>query len=128
MSLSPGIFFYWNSNPTVAGLKGRLAAIKKAGFACVYIHPMSDKFQKHFFFRGMDVPYLGKKYFDLMRVVVEECKKLGLTLMLYDESGWPSGSVLDTLLQKHPEAKRFSSLSQLQTQHFYCIYKIKIEV
>jgi hypothetical protein len=106
MSLSPGIFLYWNSNPTAAGLKGRLAAIKKAGFECVYIHPMSDKFQKHFFFRGMDIPYLGKKYFELMHVVVSECKKLGLTLMLYDESGWPSGSVLDTLLQKHPEACR----------------------
>jgi hypothetical protein len=45
MSLSPGIFFYWNSNPTAAGLKNRLAAIKKAGFES-YSVLMPNGFEK----------------------------------------------------------------------------------
>ncbi len=80
--------------------------MKEAGFACVYLHPMSDCFQKHFFFRGMDIAYLGSRYFQLVHVMLEECRRLGLTMMLYDESGWPSGGVLDRLLRLHPEVRR----------------------
>ncbi|MDD3154622.1 MAG: hypothetical protein PHS41_07120 [Victivallaceae bacterium] len=103
---SPGIFWYWNANPTPAGIVRELASIKKAKFRCVYLHPMSDSFQKHFFFRGMDVSYLGRKYFELVKIAVAECKRQNLTMMLYDESGWPSGGVLNRLLALHPEARR----------------------
>ncbi len=104
-TLNPGIFWYWNANPTPAGIRRQLKSIKDAGFRCVYLHPMPDNFRKQHFFKGMTLPYLGKKYFQMVHAMLEECRSLGLAMMLYDEGGWPSGSVLDSLVRKHPECK-----------------------
>lgn len=104
-NISTGTFWYWNATPTPAGIKRQLKYIADAGFSCVYIHPMPDSFHKHNFFAGMKCKYLGKKYFRLMHIALEECKRLGLYLMLYDEGGWPSGGVLDTLVAKYPDCK-----------------------
>jgi len=101
--LGTGIFWYWNATPTPAGIRRQLAAIAESGISCVYVHPMPDNYCKKHYFVGMKCAYLGKKYFELYRTVLNECKKLGLTLMLYDEGGWPSGSVLNTLVKKFPE-------------------------
>jgi len=103
--LNPGLFWFWNSNPTVGGIRRQLKSMKEAGFRCVYLHPMPDSFRKADFFQGMTLAYLGKKYFRMARIMTEECRKLGLAVMLYDEGGWPSGSVLGTLVRKHPECK-----------------------
>ncbi len=102
-NLSTGTFWYWNADPTSAGIRRELEAMKLAGYACVYIHPMPDHFRKNDFFQGMKIEYLGKKYFDLFRIAVAECKRLGLALMLYDEGGWPSGGVVGKLVKKYPE-------------------------
>ncbi|MGN0866389.1 MAG: hypothetical protein ACI4SG_01755 [Oligosphaeraceae bacterium] len=102
-TLTPGIFWYWNANPTPGGIRRQLTAMREAGFRCVYLHPMPDDYHKDFFFQGMEIPYLGKRFFALARVMLAECRRLGLTMMLYDEGGWPSGSVVDTLVKVHPE-------------------------
>ena len=104
-NIGTGIFWYWNATPSPSGIRRQLGAIADAGFECVYLHPLPDNFHKHNFFSGMKCAYLGEKYFDLVRVSLEECKKRGLFLMLYDEGGWPSGSVLDTLVKKYPECR-----------------------
>ncbi len=102
-NLCTGTFWYWNADPTPAGIRRELEAMKQAGYECVYIHPMPENFRKGDFFAGMTVEYLGKKYFDLVRVALAECKRLGLALMLYDEGGWPSGGVVGKLAKEHPE-------------------------
>ena len=104
-NISTGIFWYWNLTPTREGITEQLTYIAEAGFSCVYIHPMPDDFHRHVFFEGMQCEYLGKEYFELMHYTLRECKRLGLYMMLYDEGGWPSGSVLDTLVEKYPECR-----------------------
>lgn len=103
--IKTGTFWYWNSTPTLSGIRRQLESIAAAGYSCVYIHPMPDEFHKHNFFCGMKCSYLGKKFFSLMKYALEESKRLGLYFMLYDEGGWPSGSVLDTLVKKYPECR-----------------------
>ena len=103
--MSCGIFYYWNANPTVTGIKLDLKAVKAAGFDFVCFHPMPDEFHKQTFFCGMKYPYLGKKYFTLLKKSIALCRELGLQVMLYDEGGWPSGSVLDSLVKKYPECR-----------------------
>lgn len=102
-NLCTGTFWYWNADPTPAGIRRELEAMKQAGYECVYIHPMPDHFRKGDFFAGMTVEYLGKKYFELIRAALAECRRLGLALMLYDEGGWPSGGVVGKLVKEHPE-------------------------
>lgn len=79
--------------------------MRDVGYRCVYLHPMPDNYHKYFFYKGMKIAYLGKRYFELARVMRDECRKLGLTMMLYDEGGWPSGGVVDTLVMKYPQAR-----------------------
>jgi hypothetical protein len=104
-NIASGIFLFWNATPTKRGLARDLKNIADAGFSCVYLHPMPDSFRKHNFFKGMECSYLGKQYFDLAKVMLEECRRLGLVMMLYDEGGWPSGGVLDRLVKMHPECR-----------------------
>ena len=100
-----GTFWYWNSDPAPGGIRRQLKSMKDAGYDCVYIHPMPDSFHKYNFFQGMKIPYLGEKYFQLVKLALAECKKLGLYMMLYDEAGWPSGGVLDRLVKEHPDCR-----------------------
>ena len=103
--LAAGIFWYWNATPTPSGICKQLKYIADAGFDCVYIHPMPETFHQWNFFTGMKCSYLGEKYFELMGIALDECRKLGLTMMLYDEGGWPSGGVLDRLIARYPECR-----------------------
>jgi len=43
----------------------------------------------------MTVPYLSEAYFDCYRLAVEEAKRLGLHVWLYDEYNWPSGTAAE---------------------------------
>ena len=89
--ISTGIFWYWNATPVPSVMRRQLESMKKANFDCVYLHPMPDGFHKHVFLKGMEIPYMGERYLELARFMLEECKRLGLSMMLYDEGGWPSG-------------------------------------
>jgi hypothetical protein len=104
-NISSGIFLYWNSTPSEGGLARHLKNIADAGFKCVYLHPLPDSFHKHHFFRGMECSYLGKRYFELAKAMLDECRRLGLVMMLFDEGGWPSGGVLDRLVKVYPQRR-----------------------
>lgn len=100
---NPGIFWYWNCDPSEAMITRQLTEIRDAGFRSVSLHPMPDKFRKRDFFAGMRIPYLGKRYFRLFRFAVSECRRLGLSMILYDEGGWPSGTVCGEVIRGNPE-------------------------
>ena len=101
--ISSGIFWYWNATPVPSVMRRQLERLKQAGFDCVYLHPLPDGFHNQTFLKGMEIPWLGKRYFELAHIMLEECRRLDLTMMLYDEGGWPSGGCLDRMVQEHPE-------------------------
>lgn len=47
--------------------------------------------------------YLSKEYFDMYKVVLDECKKYGMKLNLYDENGFPSGPAGDLFQKTYPQ-------------------------
>ena len=90
---NPAVFWFWNTDLSETGIAGQLKEIRNAGFRSVCIHPMPEAFdESHFFRKGMRMKYLGTGYFSRFRFAVRECRRLGLSLTLYDEGGWPSGS------------------------------------
>ena len=89
---NPGIFWYWNCDPSEAMTTRQLTAMRDAGFRSVCLHPMPQNFRPSDFHAGMRIAYLGQRYFQHFRRVVDECRRLGLLLILYDEGGWPSGT------------------------------------
>ena len=79
---NPGIFWYWNCDPSEAMTTRQLTAMRDAGFRSVCLHPMPQNFRPNDFYAGMRIAYLGQRYFQHFRRVVDECRRLGLLLIL----------------------------------------------
>ena len=48
--------------------------------------------------------YLSEEYMDLYGYALEVAEELGMSMILYDENGWPSGQAGGLLNQQYPEA------------------------
>ncbi|MDR3194229.1 MAG: hypothetical protein LBT76_02915 [Tannerella sp.] len=102
LNARPNPLWFWN-NTRVAEreLKLQMAAYRDAGYGGLSILPFGKKFRPE---------YLSEDYFVVYRTCVEEAERLGLTLWLYDEYGFPSGTAGDMngdgigrFRQKYPE-------------------------
>jgi hypothetical protein len=57
---------------------------------------------------GLEMPYLGEKYLDRIRLGVVEANRLGLAAWVYDEMNWPSGTADKRVLRDRPDlAQRY---------------------
>ncbi len=52
---------------------------------------------------GQGVPFLSDEYFRLYKIAIEEAKKQGLELILYDDYAFPSGTAGGQLLAQYPQ-------------------------
>ncbi|MBU9735858.1 hypothetical protein [Diplocloster agilis] len=85
-------FWSWNCRLDQEELLRQIDILHEMGFGGFHIHVRV----------GLDTPYLGKEYMDLIAVCAEKARKLGMTLWLYDEDRWPSGTAGGTVT-KNPE-------------------------
>jgi hypothetical protein len=88
----PYPFWFWNGRLTDAELTWQLEACRQQHITTVLIHP------RH----GLVTPYLSDDYFARVVHTVNECKRLGMKVWLYDEYNWPSGVVAGRLLRDYP--------------------------
>ena len=61
-------FWSWNCRVTRELIDAQLPIFKEMGFGGVTIHPRT----------GLDIPYLGDEYLDLVDDTIRRCEKLGL--------------------------------------------------
>ncbi|WVQ82458.1 hypothetical protein IAT38_004587 [Cryptococcus sp. DSM 104549] len=54
---------------------------------------------------GLDIPYMGEEFMEIVEGCVEEAKKKGMHALLYDEDRWPSGFAGGQVLEGHPELR-----------------------
>ncbi len=52
---------------------------------------------------GHGVPFLSGEYFRYYKLAIEEAKKQGLEMILYDDYAFPTGTVGGQMLAQHPE-------------------------
>jgi hypothetical protein len=71
----------WNDQLQWPRLREQLAQFKAQGMGGVFIHPRP----------GLMTEYLGADWFRLWRLSVEEGKRLGIEVNIYDENSYPSG-------------------------------------
>ena len=74
-------FWFLNHRLEDAELKRQLRVLRDAGFSGVFPHPRA----------GLLTPYLSRDWFDRIRTIARECRRLGLEFWLYDEDPYPSG-------------------------------------
>jgi hypothetical protein len=83
-SVRPNPLWFWNNTRVEpAELKQQMADYKEAGYGGLSILPFGKRFAPE---------YLTDAYFETYQICVEEAARLGLSLWLYDEYGFPSGT------------------------------------
>lgn len=86
-NVRPNPLWFWNNTHVEAEeLKRQIAGYKEAGYGGLSILPFGKNFKPE---------YLSEAYFGMYGVCLEEAAKLGLSMWLYDEYGFPSGTAGD---------------------------------
>ena len=97
------LWFWNNTAVTAAGVEAELRGNRdRSGYGGLAPLPFGEKFTPK---------YLSEDYFELYGVAVRKARELGMSLTLYDEYGFPSGSGganmgdgIPRLKNKYPEA------------------------
>ncbi len=86
-------FWFWNGKMEEEEIRRQIREMADKGIRGFLIHSR----------QGMEIPYLTEDYFDRVGVAVEEAKKHGLEVWLYDEYPYPSGVSAGKVMLDHPE-------------------------
>ncbi|GAA4717469.1 hypothetical protein GCM10023216_01850 [Isoptericola chiayiensis] len=92
--VGPYAFVFWNDDLDDAAVVDRLRELAGAGFVGVTLSARVGLSRR--------VGYLTDEYLRLVRVAVDECARLGLAVMLYDEASYPSGSANGAVVARDP--------------------------
>ena len=108
-------FWLWNGVQSESEITRQLKLVASRGIPGVAIHART----------GNEIPYLSERWMALVRHACVEARRLGLMIWIYDEFGFPSGSVEGRLpatgeeyQQKslHFEAHPISARKELEAQ------------
>ncbi len=87
-------FWFWNGPLDPNEFRSQLREMKEKGVYAAMPHPRF----------GMDRRlYLEEPYWESMAATIDEAKKLGMEVWLYDEYNWPSGGAGGRVTDGHPE-------------------------
>lgn len=81
LDFRPVPFWSWNETMEPAEVRRQCRVIKDAGWGGAFLHARI----------GLRTEYLGEAWYEACAAAIDECKKIGLKVWLYDEEGWPSG-------------------------------------
>lgn len=74
-------FWAWNCKMTPHLIQKTADVLNQMGMGGAYLHSRT----------GMDMPYLGPEFMDMVHEADRELEKRGMATCLYDEDRWPSG-------------------------------------
>jgi len=100
--LWPGYFWVLNDTIDENRLIEQIHDMHRHMARSVCILPEPPEFRPIRFATQLDRPYLGSSYMEMIRIIVEECEKLGMNFWLYDEGGWPSGGACGQVYAQDP--------------------------
>lgn len=90
-------FWAWNCRMTKEEIDNTLEALKAMGMGGGHVHSRT----------GMDNPYMGEEFLDLVAYSNEKSKEMGMLTWLYDEDRWPSGAGGGLVTRDHQYRIRF---------------------
>ena len=92
----------WNASLDEKEIRRQLTDFKSKGVDGFFIHPMPSEFRPADFPGGMP-GYLSEHYFKMVRAAVECAAELDMDAWLYDEAGWPSGTLNGYFRAERPD-------------------------
>lgn len=88
-------WWFWNDEITEKGIREQLADFRRHGIHGFTIHARMGL--------ARSIPYLGKRWFELVRFTVREAARHRMIVHLYDEGMYPSGSAHGEVVAGHSE-------------------------
>ena len=92
----------WNAPLDKAVIRQQIREMHDKHIGGFFIHPMPSEFRAADFPGGMP-GYLSEEYFLMVRYAAECAAEYDMDAWLYDEGGWPSGTVNGVIMKTHPE-------------------------
>ncbi len=102
-------FWSWNCDVTEEMVDEQIEVYRKMGMGGFHIHART----------GLETPYMGKRFMELVKRADENAKKKGMFCYLYDEDRYPSGSAGGLVTEDLRYRQRFLLLSQ-EWNDSYC--------
>lgn len=96
-------FWAWNTDLKKDELIRQIGELKKMGFGGFFMHTRA----------GMNTPYLGDEFMELIRACRDEAKKHDMLAYLYDEDRWPSGAAGGIVTEK---SRLSGTVSRIQSR------------
>ncbi|CAG7622418.1 hypothetical protein PAESOLCIP111_02424 [Paenibacillus solanacearum] len=94
-AFTPIPFWFWNDALTKEEIVRQIGDFAEKGVMGFVLHPRIGIPES--------IPYLSDTYMDLVEAAVEEASRRGMTVILYDEAMYPSGSAKGLVVQGNPE-------------------------
>ena len=95
-------FWSWNCEVTEELVDEQIDIYQKMGMGGFHLHPRT----------GLQTPYMGERYMELVRRADERAKEHGMLCCLYDEDRYPSGAAGGLVTEDLHYRQRFLLLSQ----------------
>lgn len=92
---TPIPFWFWNDNLEEGEIKRQIRDFKSKGVMGFVIHPRIGI--------PKEIEYLSDKFMELVKFAVKEAHENGMTVVLYDEAMYPSGSAHGMVVKGNPE-------------------------
>lgn len=92
---TPYPFWFWNDELDEDEIRRQINEMSHKDVNGFVLHPRIGI--------PKNIPYLGEKFFYYVRIAIEEADKLNMTVILYDEGMYPSGSANGQVVEKYPE-------------------------
>lgn len=107
-------FWAWNCRMTKEHVEHAYAELKEMGMGGAHLHCRT----------GLDIPYMGEEFIDLVKYSLKEAKEKDMLLWLYDEDRWPSGYGGGFVTGDHRYRSRFLVFSpnRLEGKYFKPTY------
>jgi len=92
---SPVPFWFWNDQLDKLEIKRQIADFKDKGVMSFVIHPRIGI--------PIHIQFLSEEFLNYMEIAILEAKRQGMTVYLYDEAMYPSGSAHGMVVEGNPE-------------------------
>ena len=113
-----GPFWAWNCRLDPETLLEDVEQFRQMGMGGAHIHCRT----------GLDTPYLGEEFFQIVSACEKKMEAMGLRLWLYDEDRWPSGTAGGLVTREDRYRMRFlvfepEGFEPEKTQHYMAAAK-----
>lgn len=98
----PGYLWAWNDRLINDEISLQLNEFDSIGSRTISVLPVPKSFRPDSYPTNLEPEYLSDEYLKTYKEYVEEAHKLNMRVWIYDEGGWPSGSVCGEIVKKNP--------------------------